>query len=66
MKASRICWRRSSPLKYRPGDDGQFLLYSVGWNETDDGGAVSTNRSGIVDANQGDWVWRHPAPPQGK
>jgi hypothetical protein len=33
------------PLKYRRTDDGRFLLYSVGWNETDDGG------------EQGDWVW---------
>ena len=26
------------PLHYRRTDDGKFLLYSVGWNETDDGG----------------------------
>src|SRR5207248_4735859 len=25
-------------LKYRRTDDGQFILYSVGWNEKDDGG----------------------------
>ena len=28
------------PLHYRLSDDGQFILYSVGWNETDDGGTV--------------------------
>ena len=28
------------PLKYRRTADGQFVLYSVGWNETDDGGVV--------------------------
>jgi len=28
------------PLKYHPTDNGQFALYSVGWNGTDDGGAV--------------------------
>ena len=26
------------PLHYRRTDGGKFLLYSVGWNETDDGG----------------------------
>ena len=26
------------PLHYRRTEDGQFVLYSVGWNETDDGG----------------------------
>ena len=28
------------PLHYRRTSDGQFVLYSVGWNETDDGGVV--------------------------
>jgi len=36
------------PLHYRRADGGKFLLYSVGWNETDDGG-----KSGSDD----DWVW---------
>jgi len=43
------------PLHYRLTSDGQFVLYSVGWNERDDGGipfAGSTDR--------GDWVWRYP------
>jgi hypothetical protein len=53
------------PLKYRRTDDGQFVLYSVGWNETDDGGVVvvfdgSFGKSGNVDINKGDWVWRYP------
>lgn len=26
------------PLKYRRTDDGSFILYSMGWNEKDDGG----------------------------
>ena len=39
------------PLKYRRIGSSQFLLYSVGWNETDDGGAPG---EGIAD---GDWVW---------
>jgi hypothetical protein len=49
------------PLKYRRPDDGQFVLYSVGWNETDDGGTVGLTKSGNPDWQQGDWVWRYPA-----
>ena len=49
------------PLKYRRTDDGQFVLYSVGWNETDDGGTVGLTKSGSPDWHQGDWVWRYPA-----
>jgi hypothetical protein len=50
------------PLKYRRTDDGQFVLYSVGWNEKDDGGEVALNKSGqSVNIAEGDWVWRYPA-----
>ena len=48
------------PLKYRRPDDGQFVLYSVGWNETDDGGTVGLTKYGNPDWNKGDWVWRYP------
>jgi hypothetical protein len=48
------------PLKYRRTDDGQFVLYSVGWNQTDDGGQVVLTKSGNADMNKGDWVWRYP------
>ena len=49
-------------LKYRSEPDGTFVLYSVGWNETDDGGEPGLTRTGTaVDPNQGDWVWRYPA-----
>ncbi|MDB6108606.1 MAG: hypothetical protein JWR69_356 [Pedosphaera sp.] len=49
------------PLKYRRLDDGQFLIYSVGWNEKDDGGVVvSTGKNKVLDAAQGDWVWQYP------
>ncbi len=50
------------PLKYRRTDDGQFVLYSVGWNETDDGGTVALKKdsSSSIDINNGDWVWRYP------
>ena len=49
------------PLKYRRTDDGQFVLYSVGSNETDDGGTVELTKNGNLDQNKGDWVWRYPA-----
>lgn len=39
------------PLRYQRTNDGQFLLYSVGWNEKDDVGASS------ADMLRGDWVW---------
>jgi len=42
------------PLHYHRTDDGKFLLYSIGWNETDDGGTPGT----LKDAKQGDWVWQ--------
>jgi hypothetical protein len=49
------------PLHYRRTSDGQFVLYSVGWNGTDDGGVVSFTKSGRVDMLNGDWVWRSSA-----
>jgi hypothetical protein len=47
------------PLHYRRTDDGKFLLYSVGWNETDDGGQVVLTKDGSVDRENGDWVWQY-------
>jgi hypothetical protein len=47
------------PLHYRRTDDGKFLLYSVGWNETDDGGVTAKDKSGNEDKTQGDWVWKN-------
>jgi hypothetical protein len=45
-------------MKYRRSDDGQFILYSVGWNKKDDGGvAVKETR----ERTDGDWVWRYPS-----
>jgi hypothetical protein len=49
------------PLHYRRTNDGQLILYSVGWNETDDGGAVVFSKGGTaVDRDKGDWVWQYP------
>ncbi|MCX6915647.1 MAG: hypothetical protein NT167_21815 [Verrucomicrobia bacterium] len=47
------------PLKYRRTDDGQFVLYSVGLNETDDGGTIVLTKYGNLDENKSDWVWRY-------
>jgi hypothetical protein len=49
------------PLHYRPETNGQFVLYSVGWNEADDGGEVGRIKYGTPDISEGDWVWRYPA-----
>jgi hypothetical protein len=47
-------------LHYRRTDDGKFMLYSVGWNETDDGGAVVFRKGGsTIDPEKGDWVWKN-------
>jgi len=46
------------PCKYRRTADGQFVLYSVGWNGTDDGGVAGQT---LFDDKEGDWVWRYPA-----
>jgi hypothetical protein len=49
------------PLHYRRTDDRQFILYSVGWNETDDGGTVVFLKNGSsVNRDKGDWVWQYP------
>jgi len=47
------------PLHYKRTEDGQYLLYSIGWNETDDGGEVPPRKGnpGQLEEN-GDWVWR--------
>jgi hypothetical protein len=49
------------PLKYRR--DGQkFLLYSIGWNEVDDGGVPNPKTgaaSNTVDDKKGDFVWAY-------
>jgi hypothetical protein len=55
------------PLKYRRTEDGHYAIYSVGWNEKDDGG-VTGFKKGAADEpvkkgghdvpEEGDWVWR--------
>jgi hypothetical protein len=48
------------PYKYRRTDNGRFVLYSVGWNERDDGGVPGKT---LFDEKNGDWVWQYPAQP---
>jgi hypothetical protein len=50
------------PLHYRKTADGNFVLYSVGWNERDDGGVVALKKGSTpeVDTDKGDWVWKYP------
>ncbi len=45
-------------FKYRRADDGRFVLYSVGWNEKDDGGVPGRT---MFDETEGDWVWEYPS-----
>jgi hypothetical protein len=45
-------------LKYRRTDNS-FVLYSIGWNEKDDGGTAALNKDGSTDWENGDWVWPH-------
>jgi hypothetical protein len=46
------------PLRYRLTSDGQYVLSSVGWNQTDNGGTVGRTPRGHMDRRQGVWVWR--------
>jgi hypothetical protein len=54
------------PLHYRGTPDGQFVVYSIGWNEADDGGVVVFKKDAKgrsiedIDISEGDWVWRYP------
>lgn len=47
-----------NPLKYRRSADGGYVLYSIGWNEVDDGGVVeNVSHSRRVNIKSGDWLW---------
>jgi hypothetical protein len=49
------------PYKYRRTGDAQLILYSVGWNEKDDGGTPGER---LYDSRDGDWIWDYPLTPQ--
>lgn len=51
------------PLHYKFNTNGMYVLYSIGWNEVNDGGVpgLRTGSTPRVDATKGDWVWKFPA-----
>jgi hypothetical protein len=51
------------PLRWRRDNDGGYVLYSVGWNRTDDSGElawVKQKKGSEVDVMKGDWAWLMP------
>lgn len=46
------------PLKYRREGNAGVVVYSVGWNETDERGVPS--QSGMPERYHSDWVWQTP------
>jgi hypothetical protein len=46
-------------LHYQRTAGGRFVLYSVGWNESDDGGVTVYKDDGTPDWEKGDWVWKN-------
>ena len=55
------------PLRFRANPDGGYILYSVGWNRSDEGGEVGLKKESPasrlemtkgVEITKGDWVWR--------
>ena len=54
------------PLRYRLDSKGGYLLYSIGWNEKDDGGQLAwtkAKKERRVAVTDGDWVWLMSADP---
>jgi hypothetical protein len=45
------------PFRYRLNPDGNYLLYSVGWDERDEGGVVDAGSNKGKRMEEGDWVW---------
>ncbi len=46
------------PLHYVRGQKGTYVLYSVGWNGTDEGGTTCLDPGGCPSVREGDWVWQ--------
>ncbi len=51
------------PLRYRRDADGSYVLYSIGWNQKDDGGVIgwTKGKTPKPELRNGDWVWQMPA-----
>lgn len=58
-------WYDGQPLRYRPLEDGSYLLYSIGEDCSDDGGdATAASGTGIRKPQTRDTVWPRAVPPQ--
>ena len=63
----------AKPLRYHRDPNGGYVVYSIGWNQTDDGGQLFWDKGQSRDAERlrykeprldftkGDWVWLMPA-----
>jgi len=55
------------PLRYQTSANGEFLLYSIGIDGTDDGGdpkLASSTAKNYYWTTCKDWVWPMPASPE--
>ena len=52
-------WFSDAGLVYRRDADGTFTLYSIGYNETDDGGrfVYGESKRKPIEWEDGDWPW---------
>jgi hypothetical protein len=48
----------AQPLKFRKTEDGRYLIYSIGWNQKDDGGVSVPGKGEDGRSIEGDWVWQ--------
>ena len=48
------------PMSYTRTDEQNFKLWSIGWNEVDDGGITAHTSDGKEDRDFGDWTWHYP------
>ena len=50
------------PMRYKLAGESDYVLYSIGWNETDDNGELAWKEKYgqrlQIDINNGDWIWR--------
>ena len=46
------------PFRYERRGNGRFILYSIGWNEKDDGGVDFSEIKNASQYAEGDWVWK--------
>jgi hypothetical protein len=52
-----------APFKYERQSADSFKLWSIGWNQKDDGGVIAKKGSGSskgINTDEGDWTWPQP------